>query len=76
MLKNHTTAKRACVGPSRVGLWGQASVSAVFARVWHLTRSRPLTDAAGANRGQARSTHSLAIQPAEQADVSVLPPQS
>ena len=31
-----------------VHLWGQVSVSAAFARVWHLTRSRPLADAAGA----------------------------
>ena len=39
---------------------GQASVSAAFARFWHLTRGRPLADAAGAKtRGQARYTHSL-----------------
>ena len=51
-------------------LWGQASVLAAFGRVQHLTRGRPLTDAAGASPcGQTRSTRSLAIQPAGQTDV-------
>ena len=51
-------------------VWGQASLG----RVRHLTRSRPLAGAAAANpRGQARFTHSLAIQPAGQADMCLAP---
>ena len=50
------------------------SVSAALGRVRHLTRSRPLTGAATANPlSQTRSTHQLAIQPAEQTDVLSCP---
>ena len=56
-------------------LWGLAS--GLFARGRHLTRNRPLAGAAATkSRGQACFTHSLLIQSAGQADVSVLPPQS
>ena len=62
---------------NQVSMWGQASVLAVFGRVRHLTRGRPLSGTATANpRGQTRSTHLLATQPAGQTDVSVLTPQS